>query len=452
MRKHFIIAFLLSVIFASCTAPTGSAPAAILPTQTVPSGVSITSTANAAVSPAPPSSPQSTATEVATEASTQSVAPVTTPAGQPVNLTSIHMYSETSGWAQANIPDSGAILLHTVDGGQTWKEVTPEIVSNGSFGASFLDENTAWVYAPDSSGSNVSLARTLDGGSTWETINRSLPEAFISLSAGITFLNQEEGWAQVYDVGAGQAYVQVYTTQDGGTSWDQVMLGSPEENAGEPPGTLHLCNICSDNFYYDPVRQLITYGDLASDPVGNVRASISFDQGKTWKDFKLLFPSAKFADALVAPQAPVFFNQSDGVLPVGLVKLNTDGTHAYDVLAIYTTHTGGVSWTPNPVLLNEVGNLGFNHSVIDFVSSQDAFVPCGEDLCVTNDGLQTWRALHANLNFTYSEANPEYVQQFDFISPLMGWAISTNGDTYSLWKTSDGGHTWEKLNPLFMMK
>ena len=459
MRKHFLILILFSLIFASCIAPAEPTSTVIISTRAVSSGASITPTANAAASPIPsigtPTSlttVESAATELTPNASFPSIPPGTAPSGQPVNLTSIHMYSGTGGWAQANVPDSGVILLHTVDGGQRWKEVTPEIAPNGSFGASFLDENTAWVYTTDSSGSRASLVRTLDGGSTWETINRSLPASFLSLSAGMTFLNREEGWAEVVDVGAGQAYIQVYTTQDGGSSWNQVMLGNPEEITGEPAGTLHLCNICSDSFYYDPIRQIITYGDLASDPVGKVRASISFDQGKTWKDFELPFPSAKFAGALVAPQAPVFFNQSDGVLPVGLVKLNADGTHAYDILAIYTTHTGGVSWTPDPVFVERVSNLILSHSVIDFVSSQDAFVPCGADLCATNDGMQTWHALHANLNFTYSEANREYVEQFDFLSPRVGWAILTNGDTSSLWKTDDGGHTWEEINLLLITK
>ena len=447
-ERSLIILVLISLILAACAVPTATAPSVITPTRAAGPVVSISSTVKVEASPTPIATAESAATEP--KPSSATVSP--TSSGQPINLTNIHMYNDNDGWAQANVPDSGMILLHTVDGGKTWKDVTPEIVLNGSFGASFLDDNTAWVYAADSSGNVASLARTLDGGSTWETINRSLPPSFLSLAAGMTFLNREEGWAEVVDVGAGQAYIQIYTTRDGGSSWNQVMLNNLRESTGEPPGTLHLCNICSDNFYYDPIRQLITYGDLASDPVGKVRASISFDQGKTWKDFELPFPSAKFADALVAPQEPVFFNQSDGVLPVGLVKLNADGTHAYDVLAIYTTHNGGLSWTPNPVFLEKVSNFFFSHSVIDFVSSQDAFVACGADVCGTNDGMQTWRAVHTNLNFTYSEASPEYVEQFDFISPQIGWAISSSGDTSSLWKTSDGGQTWEEISSLVIKK
>lgn len=371
-------------------------------------------------------------------------------AASHLNLMSIHMFTENAGWVRAFIPDGGAFLLHTVDGGKTWKDVTPEIASSGYINASYLDENTAWVSSSNptsgQSDTSASLERTIDGGRTWQVITQSLPQPFLFASTGMTFLNQEEGWTEIYDAGAGQAQIQIYTTQDGGISWSQVMLGSPEEGSVELPGTLHLCNICSDSFYYDPVRQFITYGDLASDSIGKVRASIAFDQGKTWKDLELPFPSTKFADALVAPQLPVFFNQNDGVLPVGLIKLNPDGSHAYDVLATYTTHDGGLNWTPNPVFLENVGNLVSSHSVIDFVSPLEAFVACGPDLCFTSDGTQTWQPLHSNLNFTYSETIKEYVQQFDFISVAIGWAISTNGDTYSLWKTSDGGRTWEEVN------
>jgi photosystem II stability/assembly factor-like uncharacterized protein len=437
MRKHFPTLAVFSLLFAGCTAPTGSAAAVITPTHSVVSLLPAADATAPAVSSISTPAPVSTAEGIA---------------GELVHLTSIHMYSETGGWAQANVPDGGIILLHTVDGGQSWQEVNPKTVASGSFGASFLDESTAWVYSTDPSGNNASLLRTLDGGSTWEMINQSLPPSFLYLASGMTFLNSEEGWTEVYDVGAGQAHIQIYSTQDGGESWSQVMLGSPENDAGEPPGTLHLCNICGDSFYYDPLRQFITYGDLASDPAGKVRASISFDYGKTWKNLALPFPSAKFADALVVPQVPVFFNKREGMLPVGLVKLNADGAHAYDVLAIYTTSTGGVSWAPNPVFLENVNSLILNHSTIDFVSYQDAFVPCGSDLCVTNDGTQTWQTLHTDLNFTYSDTSPQYVEQFDFISPVTGWAISTNGNTSSLWKTEDEGHTWEKINPLLITK
>ncbi len=368
-----------------------------------------------------------------------------------LNLNHIQMYAENSGWATAYLADGNTFLLHTVNGGQTWQDVRPDIVSKVPFSASFLDENTAWVYnqyTASQTGSPTNLARTTDGGRTWKVITRSMPQDFLIGSAGMTFLNLKEGWTEVYGAGAGQAHIDLYASHDGGISWNQVLLANPDVNSGDPPGTLNLCNICGDSFYYDPIRQFITYGDLASDPVGKVRSSISFDQGTTWKELDLPFPSTKFADALVTPQDPTFFNKNEGVLPVRLVKFNADGTDAYDVLAIYTTQDGGLSWTPNLVVLENVGA----QAVVHFVSPQDAFVACGADLCATHDGAQSWQALHANLNFSPSDTSEDYVWQVEFASTAVGWAISTDGIAYSLWKTDDGGQTWKEIHAEVIMK
>ncbi|HMD90619.1 MAG TPA: YCF48-related protein [Anaerolineaceae bacterium] len=383
----------------------------------------------------------------------QEIKPVAaaTIAAARLNLNNIKIYTEKSGWATAYIPDGNTFLLHTTDGGQTWQDVTPDIVANVPFSTSFLDENTAWVYSQNSNTgqtSGANLLRTTDGGSTWKVITHSLPQDFLFGSPWMTFLNLKEGWTETYGAGAGQAHIQMFATHDGGVSWSQVMLVNPDSSPGSQPGTLDLCNICEDNFYYDPIRQFITYGDMASDPVGKVRASIAFDQGKTWKELELPFPSAKFADALVAPQDPVFFNKNEGVLPVRLVKFNTDGSNAYNVLALYTTQDGGLSWTPDPVVVENVSS----QSDIHFVSPQDAFVACDVDLCATNDGAQTWQALHANLNFNSSGASQKYVWQYEFTSTAIGWAISTDGNTYSLWQTQDGGHTWEEMHPTVITK
>lgn len=148
----------------------------------------------------------------------------------------------------------------------------------------------------------------------------------------------------------------------------------------------------------------------------------------------------------MAPKLPVFFNETDGLLPVGIVKYNPDGTEAYSVLMIYATHDGGHTWQANPTVVENVAQVENPSIDVDFVSAQQAFIPCEDDLCVTQDSEQTWQILHSNLHFAYGDGI-EYVTMFHFVSPTMGWALTSNGSLTALWKTVDGGVTWVKLEP-----
>jgi photosystem II stability/assembly factor-like uncharacterized protein len=386
---------------------------------------------------------------VAAQPPTQTPLPpseTSTPEPTPVpvrGFSVVHMLDENGGWAWINKPDNNPALLHTSDGGLIWIYVTPPnltVIASGSF---FLDAQTAWVQLYDPATFAYGLVRSQDGGTTWETINAKLP---FPINPGISFYSSNDGWAETYDVGAGQAYVGLYKTQDGGATWSQVMLSDPSGAAGDNSGILHLCNICGDRFYYDNIRMIIIYGDLANEAAGMVRLAASFDQGVTWKSMALSFPSNRFSDGLVAPKLPEFFNDIDGLLPVGILKYNQEGATDYSVLAIYATYDGGQTWQPYPSVLEDLGGVQNPSIDIDFVSAQMAFVPCGDDLCVSQDGAQTWQPLHSNLHFTYTEGI-EYVGGFHFVDPSTGWALTFNDSQSSLWKTSDGGVTWVKLAP-----
>jgi photosystem II stability/assembly factor-like uncharacterized protein len=153
-------------------------------------------------------------------------------------------------------------------------------------------------------------------------------------------------------------------------------------------------------------------------------------------------PSSQYKDGMVDPQEqkPVFFNQQDGFLPFIIIKYGPGPTLEYKVLAVYTTHDGGLSWKSNSTVVDNASGQ------VEFFSPQLAFAVCADTLCVTQDGAQTWQTLKTNLHFAYADGI-DYVSQFEFVSTTIGWAIRTNESVHTLWKTTDGGVTWVKLSP-----
>jgi hypothetical protein len=347
------------------------------------------------------------------------------------------MFSEAAGWALVSKADFTNSLLHTTDGGQSWTNVTPPNLPANDFVSFFLNTQSAWIY--DYNYPTNGLVHTADGGKTWTKLIQSLPIPNGQYDGtSITFLDENNGWLKTISVGTAHCEFTLFGTHDGGATWNQIMLSDPPNTITSSafPGDLSVCSICGDSFYYDPTRMVVVNGDLASDSSGSVRLSVSFDLGKTWKDHILPMPASQYKDGLVAPQAPVFLNQQDGFLPFNIIKYKSDQSQEYSVLALYATHDGGLSWILNSTVVENV----YLNNIVDFVSLQDNFATCGNDLCATHDGAHTWQPLHSNLDF-------DYVTKIDFVSPSTGWAITTDDSSSSLWKTVDGGASWIKLSP-----
>ena len=162
------------------------------------------------------------------------------------NLTSIDFVDSTTGWA---VGENG-VILSTKDGGETWKNITPNILNNmpefgvpGSmvldfYSLYFMDREKGCIagelqYLIYKDGQIVPypvscgiILVTDDGGQTWKcqypcTIwNNTLPPDRIKMGRinDIFFFNSKYGWA----VGNGFYYL---VTEDGGRTWQEKSLG-----------------------------------------------------------------------------------------------------------------------------------------------------------------------------------------------------------------------------------
>ncbi len=351
------------------------------------------------------------------------------------------MFDTMQGWAWGWIgtyPEpSVAHTWHTVDGGLTWQAISP-----WEGDVQFRDAvsgQVAWVTvcAPAGSSCRDRLLRTLDGGATWETMG----SPYVSDDEQTHFFTQQDGYVAGYGVAAGSGWYTFLETHDGGATWKEVEFASSHE--GGPAGDFdgyHICNICGDTLYFDFERVAIAGG---GDPVEIIPVWVSTNRGATWHRTGLDNPTTVDLHSWEEPVSLIFFPAGSALLPVRL----TDWTHKRQSVAFYASGDGGFSWS-----LRSMVDLGFDegyNTPVVAPTKDVVFMGCGERLCVSHDGARTWQELESNLIF-YSKATEERLaRSFTFVDAERGWALAGE-EPYTLWRTSDGGQTWTKLDPILL--
>jgi len=405
--KFLLTAVLLLFLLSACGPSTQSTG---LPAS--PSGIAIAPPLHAA--------PSSTGT---------AIPPPSTEAPLPP-LASIQMLDARGGWAWSTSQQ----ILRTSDGGLTWVDRSPQGLLP-PYDGFFLDAQNAWISVYSQDTGRFNFLHSTDGGQTWTEYPYGPP-------SGLHFKDALNGWAVTADVGAGNVMYSLSQTSDGGKTWAPIPVTPQEPETGLPPGTIHLCNMCEDSFYYDPGRMIIVYGDMGSmEPGGSVSMQVSFDLGKTWQKKSLPLPPGE-AKALVAPNAAIFFDDRDGLLPVHLTRMNPDGSYAEQRLVFYATQDGGQSWSLQPAVPGTVPL----YMSIQVDASQDVFVVGDKALYASHDRARTWQAVASDLDFSTTDTRS--VSAIDFINASTGWALIMENQVNVLYATIDGGAHWTMLNPL----
>lgn len=130
---------------------------------------------------------------------------------KPFFFNSVDFISENEGWAvgKSSISQGEGVILHTINGGSTWTSQSNPIIGavNKVF---FLDKNNGWVVSSDWWGQ---IAHTTNGGKDW--IKQTNPTT--NPIVDVFFINPDKGWAVGMDS-------TILRTTNGGQTWQRVDL------------------------------------------------------------------------------------------------------------------------------------------------------------------------------------------------------------------------------------
>jgi photosystem II stability/assembly factor-like uncharacterized protein len=122
--------------------------------------------------------------------------------------------------SNADVTEAHAVVLKTIDGGNTWKKVyESKGIYEMTWKASFPTKNVGYVsiqnYNPDTSIKARYIIKTTDAGETWKEV--PLDTDFSLNQYGIGFIDEQKGW-----VGTTKT---IYETADGGKTWKKLNIG-----------------------------------------------------------------------------------------------------------------------------------------------------------------------------------------------------------------------------------
>ena len=147
-----------------------------------------------------------------------------TPPASSTSFSTASFRADGTGYAVGHSP-SALTFARTTDDGKSWATTiiaspfTEALQPNGRDSISFADVKNGFLMLGVQSGSAFRfgiLLATTDGGSTWTQLPRP------PVGGGITFLDAKHGFN-----GPGPGGDELYTTVDGGTTWQKVSLAAP---------------------------------------------------------------------------------------------------------------------------------------------------------------------------------------------------------------------------------
>ena len=349
---------------------------------------------------------------------------VTSPLNNRLIIRAMDLISPEVGWILV-----GDRLLLTEDGGELWKEITPDLGGERVLDAAFLDSNKGWIAVIQGNSSykgQTNLYHTTDGGGTWDLI--ILPPATGEISrAYLDFRDPQNGWL-VLKLASSSSFSlgQMYTTNDEGETW----ATSPTP-LGEPV------------VFVDTMR-----GWMVGGPSG-VAVYRTLDGGLTWESQNL--PGLPHRQVFIG--LPHFETPLYGILPVTILDRPSPR------LVIYGSDDGGESWQKKQEMVLPKGTEPGTALPFSAKSENWWAAPPASSEISANQGQEN------ALYMIKTKGLPPGTITLDFASADHGWALVQKGgcngdkipgyrpdavpltcnlDTH-LYITVDGGYQWSEV-------
>lgn len=397
----------------------------------------------------PPDSPSPTAEDISVTESVQTSTPSPTPpepardkptvpvpenvtpippltVGKPVIITFIHMITELGGWAIGGDQDPGDHVLRTLDGGETWADITPPEPSESRVPArkvavgSFLNLYQAWVlfYPAEFYGgeASVSIWWTDDGGTSWTRGKLDKRLEINEPPPSVIFVDTQTGWVFVEGVvGMGHHLFYLLRSENSGSTWEVL---------ADPPDSVTACHHTGITFL-DEQHGWMT-SQCPFELADGVFLEMTNDGGETWKRLVLpppmSIPNLFLQSSLCRTRSPNLLAQGRGTLIV-TCHLTSGGTLDF----AYTTQDSGSTWQAST-----------------FPGGELSMQPDGFGWAF---GMEVFRTLDSGLTWERVKI-VSWEGQFSFINHDRGWAVARAGEEIALVQTVDGGETWQEIQPV----
>ncbi len=337
-------------------------------------------------------------------------------------LSSIAMQSETTGWGQNYTQKGGSMepspdfspfflspslaiiyvngdLFLTTDAGISWSSITLPVVTQQKAIPGpifFLNDHLGWMSLSGISGGTFQdndLLRSTDGGQSWSRLHATLPAPLLPRTrspgyiTSLSFLNETTGWV------TGSSYSRenswIYMTNDGGNTWQEQQLPSPQGYSAT-----RLLDLGQPHFF-SARDGVLPAASTHFDPTG-VCAFITHDGGESWQS-QPFFALQNYSDEVVDPHLLI-----DVSVPLPSFTSLTTGW--VGTISIYRTTDGGRSWQhfdhQLPIRYSDPGlqfiadrvafALAFTGEPINFQASSELYR--------TMDGGKSWTTLRYTIS------------------------------------------------------
>jgi len=329
-----------------------------------------------------------------------------------VDIDTMQVFNAFDGWSA-----SRRQLFRTVDGGQTWSDITPPAATTIE-ATYFLNEHAGWTVLADAEG-HRQLAHTRDGGDNWTSHLIQDGEESGTVVA-VQFVDHSHGWIMLRAPSSSNfSRGTLMATSDGGLTWQSL---------SEPP--------IAEAFHFNSLSSAWLAGG------GDGRLYHSTDGGNSWQ--KTALQDADLVGADATYHLPQFSNSRDG--NVSVLFASTDVAH----VATFATHDGGTSWTQQQVRSVPPESRLVNGIVSD--SAGIAYVTgraSAELQTVTIGSVSGEKSLTHMANAAITRA--------DFNDQTSGWVLLTQGYCTSfksgcsqqnrVFSTTDSGKTLTEITP-----